>query len=88
MSVITGLIYLKPPGRIKEAHKLEAKIVLPYHKLATSKANYFAHKFGLKIVAWTINSEKLAEEMIERRVDAIATDYPDRLANFRERLKS
>ncbi len=87
-SLTTGLIYLKPPGRIKEAYELGAKIVIPYHKLATQKANNFAHKLGLKIVAWTINSEKLVEEMIEKGADAFATDYPDRLARFRELLKS
>ena len=86
-SIITGLVYLKPPGRIKEAHEIDAKIVLPYYKLATSKANYFAHKLGLKVVAWTVNNENLAKELAERKVDAIATDYPDKLVKLREELK-
>ncbi len=85
-SVKTGLIYLKPPGRIKEAHELGAEIVLPYYRLSTGKANYFAHKLGLKVVAWTVNSTDLAIELIKRHVDAIATDYPDKLSKLRKTL--
>ncbi|NPA52121.1 MAG: glycerophosphodiester phosphodiesterase [Aquificae bacterium] len=85
-SITTGLIYSKPPGRIKEAHLLEAQIVLPYYKLATLKANNFAHSLGLKVVAWTINDEKLALKILKNRTDALATDYPHKLSVLREQL--
>ncbi len=85
-SITTGLIYMKPPGRIFDAKKLEADFVLPYYKIATAKANYTAHKLGLKVVVWTINDKETAKEMLERKADVMATDYPDLLVEFRDRL--
>ena len=87
-SVTTGLIYMKPPGRIFDAKKLEADFVLPYWKIATAKANYTAHKLGLKVVVWTINDEKTAMEMLERKADVMATDYPDLLVELRKKLST
>ncbi len=87
-SITTGLIYMKPPGRIFDAKKLEADFVLPYYKIATAKANYTAHKLGLKVVVWTINDEETAKEMLERKADVMATDYPELLVKFRDRLDS
>ncbi len=85
-SITTGLIYMKPPGRIFDAKKLGADFVLPYWKIATAKANYTAHKLGLKVVVWTINDEETAMKMIERKADVMATDYPDLLVELRNRL--
>ncbi len=85
-SIKTGLIYMKPPGKISEAKEIKAEIVLPFYKIATAKANYFAHKLGLKVVVWTVNDEKTAKEMVERKADGIATDYPELILSFREKL--
>ncbi|BEP17743.1 glycerophosphodiester phosphodiesterase [Pyrofollis japonicus] len=72
-----GLIYFKPPGLITQCKKIGCEIVLPRYPLATPKAVSFAHRLGLKVVAWTVNDEKLFYEMHKRSVDGIATDYPD-----------
>ncbi len=85
-AVKTGLVYFKPPGRIFEAKKLNADFVLPYYKIATAKANAVAHKLGLKVVVWTINDIDLAKEMLDRKADVMATDYPELLVKFREEL--
>ena len=82
-----GLVYSTPPGKIVEAKELGAQIVLPHFRLATMKANRFAHSLGLKVVAWTINDDDLALEMYERGVDAIATDYPKQMLALRKRLE-
>jgi glycerophosphoryl diester phosphodiesterase len=87
-SITAGLIYMKPPGRIFDAKKLGADFVLPYYKIATAKANYTAHKLGLPVVVWTINDEETAKEMLERKADAMATDFPDLLVEFRKKLSS
>jgi glycerophosphoryl diester phosphodiesterase len=81
-----GLIYVKPPGLIVECKKLKCEIVLPRYPLATPKAIAFAHRLGLRVVAWTINDEKLMVEYAKRGVDAIATDRPDLAARVRELL--
>ncbi len=85
-SIKTGLIYFKPPGRIFDAKKLNADFVLPYYRIATAKANYTAHKVGLKVVVWTINDKNTAKEMLKRKADAMATDYPEILVKFREKI--
>ncbi len=85
--IVTGLIYFKPPGRIFDAKRLGARIVLPYYRIASSKANATAHKLGLKVVVWTVNDLEVARQMINRGADAIASDYPDMMARFRDELK-
>ncbi len=40
-----------------------------------------AHALGLKVNAWTPNSEKEMQHLISLGVDAITTDYPDILKN-------
>jgi len=84
--IITGLIYFKPPGRIFEAKRLGARIVLPRYNIATVKANAMAHKLGLYVVTWTINTIELAKKLLKNGVDAIASDYPNRLAELRDSM--
>ncbi len=83
---VSGLIYARPPGRVLDAKRLGARIVLPRYQLATVKAVSFAHRLGLRVVAWTVNSEDWAVELYRRGVDGIATDYPGRLAALRDRM--
>jgi len=84
--ITTGLIYFKPPGRIFDARKLGASIVLPRYNIASEKANRLAHRLGLKIVVWTVNDRETAMEMVRRGVDGIASDYPDMLVDLRREL--
>jgi len=81
-----GLIYATPPGKIIEARRLGCQIVLPRYTLATEKAVAFAHRLGLKVVAWTVNDTLTATRLVKRGVDAIASDYPDRMIELRKRL--
>ncbi|ABL88425.1 glycerophosphoryl diester phosphodiesterase [Pyrobaculum islandicum DSM 4184] len=69
-----GLIYAKPPGRVIDAKRLGCHIVLPHYALATEKAVALAHRLGLFVVAWTINSVDLALRLWKIGVDGIATD--------------
>jgi len=84
--LLTGIIYLRPPGKIIEAKKIKAEVVLPMYRLATQKAVAFAHKLKLKVAVWTVNDEETAREMLARKVDAMASDYPDILVRFRNSL--
>ncbi|MET1159487.1 MAG: glycerophosphodiester phosphodiesterase [Thermoprotei archaeon] len=81
--IVTGLIYYKPPGRIIDAKKLGASIVLPRYTIATAKANELAHRLGLKVVVWTVNDVETAREMVKRGADGIATDYPEKIIELR-----
>ena len=84
--IVTGLIYAKPPGKIVEAKKLKAKIVLPHFRLATAKAVAFAHKLKLKVVAWTVNEPGQIIKLAVNKVDAIATDYPKTALEVRKKI--
>lgn len=83
----TGIIYMRPPGKIVEAKEIGAQIVLPLYRLATDKAVAFAHRLKLKVVSWVINDFETAKIMYERKTDAIASDYPDKAVEWREVLK-
>lgn len=85
-TVPRGLIYATPPGKIVEARRLGCQIVLPRYTLATEKAVAFAHRLGLKVVVWTVNDTLTATRLVKRGVDAIASDYPDRMVELRRRL--
>ena len=80
----TGLIYARAPGRITDAHALGATIVLPHVRLATARANAFAHKLRLRVVSWIINDEETARQQVENGTDGLATDEPAWLVQWRE----
>jgi glycerophosphoryl diester phosphodiesterase len=84
--IVTGLIYAQPPGRVIDAVKLGAKIVLPQYKIASEKSINLAHKYNLRVVAWTINSRVEALRLVRAGVDGLATDLPDELVKFRSEL--
>ncbi len=86
-NVVTGLIYFKPPGRIFDAKKLGAKIVLPRWNIATEKANLTAHKLKLKVSTWTVNDISLAVKVVKRGVDGVASDFPDKLKRLQREFK-
>lgn len=45
-----------------------------------------AHKMGLKVNVWTVNSEKKIRKMIHYGVDGIITDCPDRVRSVMESI--
>jgi len=81
-----GIVYFRPPGAIIDAKRLGCRLVLPRYPLATKKAIAFAHRLGLKVVAWTVNDAGVMKELAARGVDAIATDYPELGARVRDEL--
>jgi glycerophosphoryl diester phosphodiesterase len=44
-----------------------------------------AHKQGIKVFAWTLNTEEEMERFVKMGVDGIITDYPDRLIKILQR---
>ncbi|SMC09159.1 glycerophosphodiester phosphodiesterase [Nitratiruptor tergarcus] len=86
-TITTGLVYSYPPGKIPDAKQLGCALVLPHYRIATAKANRFAHNIHLKVGVWTVNEEDLAIAMHERGADLIASDYPKMLLKLRKRLQ-
>ncbi|MEW6585033.1 MAG: glycerophosphodiester phosphodiesterase [Nitrospirota bacterium] len=73
----TGLVYAKHKKPIDAALKLNAKYLLPLYRFTHTRNVEDAHKKNLKVVVWTINTAKEAQEYIAKGVDGIATDRPD-----------
>ena len=70
------------PGRLKRhLKKLQFKPYAfnPYYKFASKRRIEDAHEMGIKVIPWTVNAPEDIEKLIERGVDGIITDYPDRV---------
>ncbi len=81
LRIQTGLIYYR--GKIEVAKEIGADLVLPYYKIATKKANDFAHSLGLKVGVWSVNQRVDIEKMIANGADFIASDYPTMLVGLK-----
>jgi glycerophosphoryl diester phosphodiesterase len=57
-----------------------------YHQEVDADAIKNAHDLGLKVSVWTVNETGRMRELIAMDVDAIITDYPDRLRQVVEQL--
>ena len=77
----TGLIYATYKGKyrnpIEAALALKASYVLPLYRFTHTKNVEEAHRNGLKVIVWTINTREEAEEYARKGVDGIASDYPE-----------
>jgi len=53
-----------------------------YHRLLWFKSmNKRLSKKGYKVYAWTVNSQRSMQRLIELNIDGIITDHPDLLAS-------
>ncbi len=73
-----GIIFHTPYDFLR-AKDLGFDFIVPLYVLLTQKSVSFAHRLGLKVLAWTVNEREDFERMQEWGVDMVATDYPDRL---------
>jgi glycerophosphoryl diester phosphodiesterase len=61
------------------AHAAWADAVMPHHGFATPDVVQQAHAAGLAISVWTVDDPDTAKRLAALGVDAIATNYPDRI---------
>ena len=76
-----GLLYSEDPEetRLAQARQMGAQAIFPRKSAVTSKNVQAAHNAGLAIATWTANTKIEMKRMIACGVDAITTNYPDRL---------
>lgn len=55
-------------------------IYSPYHALVDEKLVKEVHELGMKIIPWTVNEKADMEKLVEKGVNGIITDYPNRAA--------
>ena len=75
--VETGLIYAKHSNPVKSALELKANYLVALYRFTHTANVLKAHKNGLKIIVWTINTHEEAQEYAKKGVDGIASDKPD-----------
>jgi len=82
----TGLIYTKPKKPIETALRLNAQYLVSLYRFMHRRNIAKAHKSNLKVIVWTINTKKEAEEYFAKDVDGIASDKPDILQGISSSL--
>lgn len=69
-------------GRIEQAKAIGANAIFPRKTWVTAKGVVTAHKAELTVGTWTCNTKNEMKRMITCGVDAIATNFPDRLRSL------
>lgn len=59
----------------------------PNHKVVTAEFLAEAAKRGMKVVTWTVDEPEEMQRLLDLKVDAIITNYPDRLLKILEENK-
>jgi len=62
----------------------KAEIIIPNYSYITQKLITNAHKFNLKIIAWTINRVEDGLKLLKQGVDGLATDRPDLMMKLKQ----
>jgi glycerophosphoryl diester phosphodiesterase len=75
---------LDPSDWVAAAAAIGADVLSPEHSLITSELVHDAHSLNLPVAVWTVNDTADMARFIEYGVDAIVTDYPDRLRRVME----
>ena len=60
-------------------HAFGAQVWSPYWRDLDDTALAEAQRLGLRVVVWTVNDSDAMRALLQRGVDGIITDYPDRL---------
>lgn len=79
----TGLIYVRSRKPMDAAKEVGAAYLLPMYRFVHTKDVEKAHENNLKVIVWTINTQKDAREYSAKRVDGIASDRPDILKGIK-----
>jgi glycerophosphoryl diester phosphodiesterase len=80
----TGLLYSEglEEARLQQALSIGAQTLCPRKTCVTSKGILAAHKANLSVSTWTANTKVEMKRLIACGVDAVTTNYPDRLRSL------
>ena len=82
----TGYLYLHASASvIPLIRKLEVNALhIPSHDLLNQDLLTQCHDSGIEVNAWTVNRENEYQRCADNGINAVITDYPDRIRTFRE----
>jgi glycerophosphoryl diester phosphodiesterase len=75
----TWLAGMDPSDWMSGAVAIGANVLSPEHTMTTPELVNDAHTLNLPVTVWTVNDPTDMARFLEYGVDAIVTDYPDRL---------
>ena len=80
-TIPTGLLFSEDTeeGRIVQAKAVGAQAIFPRKTWVTARGVAAAHKAGLSVSVWTANTKNEMKRMVTCGVDAVTTNFPDRL---------
>ncbi len=85
-SLEVAYLYNRPWKELGEVMEGRPFFTLTCRKSVLNRENVFrAHQEGIRIGVYTLNTEEEMERFIDLKVDAIITDYPDRLLHTLKR---
>lgn len=76
---LTGRRLISARAIITAARRVETNEVALHYALATRRAITALHAAGFAVSAWTANSKRLMQRLAASGVDAVMTNFPDRL---------
>lgn len=78
--IATGILFDEPlKDPIQRAFDMDSDALFPRRNLVTKTLVQKAHQKGIAVATWTVNEPKEMQRIIACGIDAIATNFPDRL---------
>lgn len=71
-------------GRVHQAKMIGAQAIFPRKTWVTSRGVTTAHKAELAVATWTCNTKNEIKRMMSCGVDALTSNYPDRVRSLME----
>jgi len=63
-------------------------IYSPHFKLVSEQLSDYCRKENIRLIPWTVNEKTDIQDMLDRKVDGIISDYPDRVIELTNAKKS
>ena len=84
--IATGILYNEPmEDPIQRAFDMKAEAIFPRRHMITKELVRKAHAEGLAVATWTVNEPAEMKKIIACGIDAIASNFPDRLDKILEK---
>lgn len=83
--ISAGILYNRSiEDPLRRARELGADALFPRRHLVTKDLVRKAHARGLAVATWTVNDPREMRKLLSYKIDAIASNYPDRLNRILE----